>query len=164
MTAYRELLRVLTDAGVEYVIVGGVAGVLHGSVRFTEDLDVVYARTDDNIQRLCTALVPHDPYPRGAPKGLPFTWDERTLRSGLNFTLDTKLGALDLFGEIAGGGDYSALAANVIAMDLDGLPVRCVDLPTLVRLKRAAGRPKDLEAIAELEALREERDADDASG
>ena len=90
--------------------------------------------------------------------------DERTVLAGLNFTLTTALGDLDLLGEVAGGGGYAQLAPRTVEVDVAGLRVRCVDLPTLIALKRAAGRPRDLETIAELEALREEREGPPASG
>jgi len=134
-----------------------VAATLHGSARLTADLDVVYARGERNLERLVSALAPLHPYPRGAPAGLPFRWDAGTLRDGLNFTLKTDLGDLDLFGEITGGGSHEDLLAHAVEVTLFGLPVRVLDLPTLIRTKRAAGRPRDFEAQAELEALERER-------
>lgn len=98
------------------------------------------------------------PYLRGAPAGLPFRLDEPTLEAGLNFTLTTSAGELDLLGEVAGGGTYQALIPHSRRLDLLGATCWCVDLDTLIRLKQAAGRPKDFEALAELVALREERD------
>jgi hypothetical protein len=118
---------------------------------------VVYGRSTENLERIARALGPHHPALRGAPAGLPFRLDVPTLRSGLNFTLTTDLGAIDLLGEIAGGGTYESLRESSRELELFGLRVLCLDLDALVRTKRAAGRPKDLEAIAELEALREER-------
>jgi len=87
------------------------------------------------------------------PAGLPFKFDVPTIKHGLNFTLDTDFGPLDLLGEATGGGTYDALLSHTVTLDLFGGPVLCVDLPTLIRLKRAAGRPKDLLALAELEAI-----------
>lgn len=153
------LVRVLSGGGVEYVIVGGVAANLHGALRTTLDLDIVYARTPENMARLAAALAPYHPYLRGAPKGLPFTLDAATIARGLNFTLVTTLGDLDLLGEVTGGGGFGELAATAEWVRLDDLECRLVSLPTLIRLKRAAGRGKDREALAELEALLEERDA-----
>lgn len=150
------LLEALAD--VELIIVGGFAGNAHGAIRNTRDLDVVYRRTPHNIDRLVGALKPYKPYVRGAPPGLPFVWDARTVRMGLNFTLTTSIGQLDLLGEVAGGGDYDRLASHVDEVSLFGRKYRCVDLPTLIHLKRAAGRPKDFEALAELEALLEEKE------
>jgi hypothetical protein len=82
-----------------------------------------------------------------------------TLRAGLNFTLTTSAGDIDLFGEIVGGGGYEDLRLHTVAMEIFGHPVQVLDLPWLIRVKRAAGRPKDLEIIAELEALQEEIDS-----
>lgn len=158
MTDFEKILVALSDAEVEFVIVGGVAATAHGSARLTQDVDVVYARTTDNVDRLVRSLAPFEPYLRGAPAGLPFRWNRETVERGLNFTLTTTIGDIDLLGEITGGGGYDALLPHSEEMTFFGRPCRCLDLPTLIRVKRAAGRPRDLEAIAELEALLEERD------
>jgi hypothetical protein len=152
------LLRSLATGGVEFIVVGGVAGAAHGLARATYDLDVVYARSTANLQRLAMALAPLDPYLRGAPPGLPFRLDIETLRRGLNFTLTTRLGDLDLLGELTGGGGYEDLLAHAIEATMFDERCRYLGLEKLIEVKRAAGRPKDLEVIAELEALKEERD------
>lgn len=157
MTDFAALLRALAGSGVEFIIVGGAAATAHGSARLTIDLDIVYRRSPENIRRLVAALSGYHPYLRGAPPGLPFTWNEPTVKSGLNFTLTTDVGELDLFGEIAGGGGYEALVGHCITLSLFGVQCLCLDLPTLIRVKRAAGRPKDLETVAELEAILEEQ-------
>ena len=157
MTDFPQLLALLADGRVDYVIVGGLAATIHGSSRLTQDIDVVYDRADGNLQRLADALHDVNPYLRGAPPGLPFEWSAPTLRRGLNFTLTTSLGELDLLGEIPGGGAYKDLLPHSIEVELFGRAHRCLDLPALIRAKRAAGRPRDLEAAAELDALREER-------
>jgi hypothetical protein len=155
MTDFKALLERLARGNVEFIIVGGVAAAAHGAVRTTLDLDLVYARTPDNLQRLADALKELRPYPRGAPEGLPFRWDAKTLANGLNFTLRTTLGDIDLLGEITAGGGYDALAPHTVEMALFGARCRCIALDELIRVKRAAGRPKDYEAIAELEKLLE---------
>ena len=157
MTDFEGLLRALADAGVEFILVGGLAARAHGSARSTQDIDVVYSRSHPNLQRLHRALSRHAPYPREAPPGLPFRWDSATLEAGLNFTLTTRLGALDLLGEIPGGGTYADLRPFTVPLDLFGVRCECLDLDKLIATKRAAGRPRDFAAIAELEALREER-------
>ncbi len=150
------LLEHLADAGVEFVLVGGLAATVHGSARATYDVDVVYSREPVNIERIAQALAAHHPYLRGAPPGLPFRLDAETIRRGLNFTLSTDLGPLDLFGEISGGGTFERLVPHTLTIELSGRGIRCLSLDKLIEVKRAAGRPKDLEAVAELEALREE--------
>lgn len=108
MTDFEGLLRALVEQRVELIQVGGLAARAHGSARSTQDVDVVYARTEENLVRLERALGPLDPYLRGGPPGLPFSFDLATLHAGLNFRFTTRLGAIDLLGESTGGGGFSA--------------------------------------------------------
>jgi len=153
VTDFRALIEALCKSAVEFVLVGGVAATLHGSARLTQDVDVVYSRKPENLVRIARALQPLNPTLRGAPAGLPFRLDEQTLAAGLNFTLTTSAGDIDLLGEIAGAGTYEALAGHTVAVELFGLRCLCLDLPTLIHAKIAAGRPRDLDAVAELRAL-----------
>ena len=158
MTDFAGVIRTLVDAGIDFILVGGVAGTVHGSARLTRDVDVVYERSPENMRRLVDALSSHNPYLRGAPQGLPFLWDFNTIQRGLNFTLTTRLGDLDLLGELTGGGGFEQLREHSSTVRVFDRDVQVLDLDWLIRVKRAAGRPRDLEAVAELEALREERD------
>jgi hypothetical protein len=160
MTDFEGLLQLLATANVEFIVIGGVAAFAHGSARVTLDLDVVYNRDARNIGRIVDALAPLAPYPRGIPEGLPFKWDEMTLRNGLNFTLTTQLGAIDLLGEITAGGDYAQLLPHTQSVDVYGTPCLCLDLDELIRVKKATARPKDFEAVAELELIRNRRRQD----
>ena len=96
MTRFGDLLRALASGDVDFILVGGVAAAAHGSLRSTQDVDVVYSREVSNIERVVGAIGPYHPYLRGAPAGLPFQFDVETLRAGLNFTLVTDLGWIDL--------------------------------------------------------------------
>ena len=156
MTDFNALLRLLVENKVEFIIVGGAAATAHGSARLTLDLDVVYRRTTENITRMVDALKSIQPYLRGAPPGLPFDWSAPTIQKGLNFTLVTTLGALDLLGEIVGGGGYEQLRPETIEVEIAGVTCLCLNLDRLITVKRAAGRPKDLEVIAELQQIRDE--------
>jgi len=156
VTDFIALLRVLAKEAVDFILVGGVAAAAHGSARLTQDVDIVYSRDPKNIIRLVSALAPCNPYLRGAPPGLPFRWSAETLSNGLNFTLTTSIGDIDLFGEIAGGGSYEGLLEDTVTLRISGIECRCVSLQRLILLKRAAGRPRDLDVIAELEAILEE--------
>ena len=158
MTArFEEIVRLLVQHEIKFIVVGGWAAAVHGSARTTLDLDVVYSRERENIRRLVSAVGSIQPYLRGAPLGLPFSFDEKTVRNGLNFTLTTSLGDLDVLGEVAGGGTYEQLLPFTVELPLLGMRCRCVTLERLIQLKRAAGRAKDLQVLAELEALLEER-------
>jgi predicted nucleotidyltransferase len=163
MTDFKALLRALAEGGVECILIGGVAAAVHGSTRLTLDVDVVYRRSPENIERLVLALTPYRPYLRGAPSGLPFRWQATTIERGLNFTLTTDVGDLDLFGEIAGGGAYEELLPYSVTIQVFGMECRCLRLERLIHVKRAAGRPKDLESVAELEAILEEQLGDTQS-
>jgi hypothetical protein len=161
---FEALLRLLLDHRVEFIVIGGVAATLHGSARATFDLDIIYSRSHENIRRLVEALDSVHPYLRGAPPGLPFRFDTPTVERGLNFTLDTSLGPLDVLGEVAGGGRFEDLLARAETVRLFGFDCLCVSLEGLIALKRAAGRPKDNEVLAELEWLLERRPGASAHG
>jgi hypothetical protein len=155
------ILHLLSNNAAEFVIVGGVAGSIHGSAYATFDLDICYARHGTNLEILAHSLAPLHPRLRGAPADLPFIWDVETLRRGLNFTLQTDLGDLDLLGEIAGLGSFDQVSAAALPIILFGVKYYVLSLDGLIAAKRAAGRPKDLLVLPELEALREiERDSD----
>ncbi len=157
MTEFEKIARVLADGGVRFIVIGGYAAIFHGLAHSTYDVDVVYARDRENIRRLVGALEPLHPYLRGVERGLPFVLDERTMRNGLNFTLDTDLGKLDLLGEVPGARSYDELLPHSTEMEANGIKYRCATLERLIQMKRAAGRPKDLEIIASLQALLEEK-------
>ena len=154
---FESLLAALVENKVEFILIGGVAANLHGSGRATFDLDLIYARSHTNFSAIVSALGSLAPYPRGAPPGLPFQLDERTLANGLNFTLTTSLGDLDLLGEVAGGGTYESLLPGSVYIQISSMQIRCASLEQLISLKGAAGRPKDFEALAELRAIQIER-------
>jgi hypothetical protein len=156
-TDFRRVFHSLTEAGIEFILIGGAAANLHGSPRYTLDVDIVYARTAENLQKLVDWLTPFHPYLRGAPPGLPFQLDLRTLQLGLNFTFTTDLGSIDLLGEVVGGGHYHDLLPFVEMKSPYGIDLPCVNLAKLIEIKRAAGRSKDLEMIAELEIIRQEQ-------
>jgi len=163
IAALEDVVRQMHEHGVRCIVIGGWAAIIHGMARSTNDVDLVYARDEENLQHLVEALRPWDPYLRGAPPGLPFRWDERTMRAGLNFTLITSHGDVDLLGEVCGGGTYEQLLPFTQEVSAGGIPCRVVTLERLIQLKRAAGRTKDLNIIAELQALLEERQKRDSA-
>lgn len=152
---FRRVTAVLTKACVEFVVIGGAAMIAHGSAYVTQDFDVCYERSRNNIRRLVQALAPYHPRLRGAPADLPFRFDEETIRAGLNFTLATDLGDIDLLGEVAGIGLYAAVLGSSECAASSGQEWRVLSLEGLIKAKRTAGRPKDLAAVKELEALKE---------
>jgi hypothetical protein len=155
ITDLEKVNNALLDSGVEIVLIGGAAMVAHGSAYVTRDADYCYRRNRENIRRLASALAPFHPSLRGAPTGLPFVFDEETIRRGLNFTLSTDIGDVDFLGEVAGLGDYEAVRAASEILEVFDRKCPVLSLDGLIRAKRAAGRARDLEVIHELEALQE---------
>lgn len=154
MTSFAQLIAALASHAVDYVVVGGVALVARGGSRLTNDLDIVYERSKANLDRVVAALGPLHPRLRGAPPELPFFFDTRTLHSGLNFTLVTDLGEIDLLGEVTGLGGYAEALPLSGVLPLFGRDVRVLDLAGLERTKRATGRAKDLLDLEMIEALK----------
>lgn len=150
-------LKLLGEYRVECVIIGGVAATLYGSTILTNDLDLCYARNAENLERLSTALQSVNAKLRNAPPDIPFILDAETLRRGLNFTLTTEVGSLDLLGEVRGVGFYKDVIDGAIRYELFGYPFLVIDLRKLILAKQTAGRGKDLVAVAELEAILEKK-------
>lgn len=153
----RALVEALDRHAVDFIVIGGVAGIIHGSSYPTYDFDVLYARDEKNLERMAAALGELDVTLRGAPPDLPFQVEARTLAAGCNFTFDSKYGSFDILGEADGMRSYEVMRADAVRDDLWGAPVRAASVDDLIRMKRAAGRPKDKAMAEELIALTEDQ-------
>jgi hypothetical protein len=116
-------------------------------------LDLCYSRKAENLGKLAKALDPFHPTLRGIAEEVAFGLDAFTLRSGMNFTLTTEAGDLDIFGEVTGIGTYERVVTFSEEMEIFGMPCKVLTLEGLINAKRAVGRGKDLRLIPELEAL-----------
>jgi hypothetical protein len=153
----RELLQRLTERGVDFVVVGGVAVILQASPRFTKDLDICYAPEQQNLERLGAVLVELGAKLRGLDDDLPFVPDGRALRQTQILTLTTPDGGLDLLVEPDGAPGYPTLRRRADQIDVDGIVVRVASVEDLMAMKRAAGRPQDLVDLESLEIARRRR-------
>ena len=167
VTDVAEVVRVFARHGVEYVLIGGQAAVVSGAPVFTYDFDACYARSDTNLARLVAALKDLDARLRDArlrvgkmsdeeAEDLPFRIDVPTLSSGLNFTFNTRAGAVDVLGLPAGVAGFEQLRANAVEHDIAGEKVLVASIRDLVSMKQASGRPKDLLMLPTLLALQDE--------
>jgi transcriptional regulator with XRE-family HTH domain len=147
------LLGSLVRHGVDFVVVGGVAGWIHGSAYPTYDLDVAYARDHSNLERLAAALVDVRAQWRGGPPDLPIQLDAAMLHNGANFTFDTAFGRFDVLGELSGVRDYEELRREARIEGYEGLDVRVASIDHLIAMKRAADRVKDRLMIEEYKEI-----------
>lgn len=150
------LLELLERHGVGFVVIGGLAGILHGSSYATYDLDIAYARSTENLERLADALREAGATLRGAPKDLPFKLDARTLAAGQNFTFDTKFGKFDILGDPQGAPPYATLAGDSEAKEIEGFTVAICSIDHLIAMKESAGRNKDKLMATEYRVLADE--------
>ncbi|MDQ6716811.1 MAG: hypothetical protein M3Z17_00530 [Gemmatimonadota bacterium] len=152
--SFESILRGLNEARVRFVVVGGVAAAAHGATRLTNDIDICYDAMDPaNVSALGDLLKNWNAYPRGVEKGLPFIMDGKTLRGAPMMTLTSREGDVDVMDRISGIGDYKSVRSHSEEIEAFGMRFRVIDLPTLIKAKRAAGRPRDFEHLPELEAL-----------
>ncbi len=158
MTQFDVVLKRLIAEKINFVLVGGLAAVFYGSSYETNDLDICYQRTAENIKGIVKFLKSIDAKLRGAPENLPFQLDEKAIRFGMNFTFKTSLGDLDFLGEISGAGSFEQLMKSAEPSDLYGMKIYVISLHELIRAKKAAGRPKDLMHLKELEAIKTMRE------
>lgn len=158
-----EILRRLVDAGVRFVVVGGLAAQAHGSTSLTNDLDICFSRDPDNLHALAAVLADITAIRRGLPADAPTMppLDVRTLRASSVFTLSTRFGDFDLLANPGPGFDYESLMAGAIPATTAGVRIKAAGLDDLMEMKRAAGRPKDRIELEILGALREELDQRD---
>jgi hypothetical protein len=149
-----RLLRRLVEGGVDFLVIGGVAVVVHALPRYTKDLDILYATTPENLERLGTVLMSLNAGLRGIDEDVPFVADARTLRRTQILCLVTDEGNLDLLVRPDGATDYGTMRRRAVEVDLDGIKVPVASIDDLIAMKDAAGRPQDLIDIEALETAR----------
>jgi hypothetical protein len=153
----RKLLGTLVSHGVDFVLIGGMAGAARGSAFITLDVDVAYDRSEANLERLAEALRALEATLRGAPPGLPFVLDAKTLAAGANFTFDTRFGPLDILSDPAGAPGYAKLREEAgEELLVEGISIRVASLDHLIAMKEAAARPRDLLAASEYRVISDE--------
>lgn len=150
---FRRIVHLLTDAGVKFVIIGGVALHLHGADNLTLDMDISFARDRANTDTLAQVLSAQKARYRGFPVDLPCFIDGQMLRNATNLTLETLVGDFDLLAEPEGVDGFAGLWERATVMEIDGLAVRVASLDDLAAMKRVANRPKDQAHLMQIAAL-----------
>ncbi len=154
-TAPLEIFRALNEHGVEYMVIGGVAVQAYGHVRTTQDVDILVAADDRNLERLAEALRRLRARLKGVDAHLLDIdpTDPAQLREGANFGLATRAGGLDVWtdaAELRGARSWEEMRSRAVKTEVAGEAIRFVHRDDLIRMKYAAGREKDLEDIAAL--------------
>ena len=164
MEQTRRLLEVLADSGIDFVIVGGFAAVLHGSSQVTQDIDLCLSFSSDQIEKLRNCLAPFHPKHRVTPQRLSFLEHPENLSSLKNLYLETDLGVLDLLSLIGGVGDYEKVSQSAQEVMLYGRKFKLIGLEALIEAKKFMARPKDIATIHELECVRQNKKKLSAGG
>lgn len=157
MNPFHDLLKRLSDSGVRFVVIGGIAAFAHGSSIATQDLDVCASLDQENLARIINALKDLGPRFRMHPAKPPLPTDASQLAGFRNLCLVTQDAVIDILSEITGVGGYEEAEQHSIVLSVGGIECRVLDLDTLIAAKRAAGRNKDMLVVAELEAIRRKR-------
>jgi hypothetical protein len=151
----KALLLRLQEHGVEFVVIGGVCGVMHGVTLVTTDLDICCPFTLENLRRIEAALKDLHPYHRLAANKLPLTLSEELCSRLKNLYLQTDLGKLDCLSEVAGVGGYAQALQRSVLYRLSYGQFRILDLDAAIASKEAVGRERDLAAVRQLRAIKE---------
>lgn len=149
-------LQTLHRHGVRFVVIGGVGARLYGSPTVTRDTDICYERLPENLERLAGALEDLGARLRDVDEDVPFLLGAKTLGAGDQFTFRTRAGDFDVVGTPAGVHGFDELAEHATPFDIDGITVLVASIDDLIRMKRAAGRAKDLIEVEVLAAVRDE--------
>ena len=151
----RRIFETFEHHGVDYIVIGGIAAIAHGSTRNPRDVDFVASTDRPNLERLAAALRDLDARLSDTDAHLLGidVHDPETLGSGANFTMETDAGGLDFFNDVPGAAPYDQLRHRALVIDLDGVTIRVAGRDDLIRMKQASGRPQDLDDIAALTAL-----------
>jgi predicted nucleotidyltransferase len=161
MQDFDQLLQRLADSGIEFVIVGGYAAVIHGSAYITRDLDICAVLTPETVERLRDVLAEWNPKHRMTPQRLSFL-EFPKFGTVQNLYLQTDVGVIDILSSILGVGDFARLKANAEMFDIDGRQYPVLSLQDLIAAKEAVGREKDLLVAKELKCIAAKRQQGDA--
>lgn len=153
-TEFLHIISLLSRAECDLVVIGGLGIQIHGGDHMTGDADFALSRRRENCRRIADALAPYHPKPVDWPEDVPYVWDDQMLMNSTNLTLDTDLGRIDFLAEPDGAPPYEILKERAMRFDLDGREVLVASIDDLISMKKAAGRPKDLAHVAELETIK----------
>jgi hypothetical protein len=150
-----RLLEKLLGGDVQFVVIGGVAAVLHGSTLLTRDLDICIPLGSESVLRIQAALKDLHPRIRAGSDVVSLELDEPSAAAVKNLYITTDEGRLDCLGFVDGVGDFGQVLRESVELDLGGFSCHVLGIQALIRSKEALGRPHDQQTVVQLKALRE---------
>jgi len=150
-----NLVDMLSDAGVEFVIIGGLAGIIHGSTRTTQDIDICCKFTPENLSKLFTAIKNANPVHRMSPNRPVLVLNSQNADKFKNLYLDTDIGQLDCLGEVQGIGSFDEVCKNAISVHIGGKNYQVLSLDALIKSKKSLNRPIDKQDVIQLQAIKQ---------
>jgi len=155
MKELTDILLLLAKHNVDFVVVGGYAAGAYGSPVLTQVFEICCDFSPENLMRIQQALEGRNPVHRMTTKRLPLILTPDKCKGLKNLYLDTDAGQLDCLESVSGVGDFDTVKQHSIVIEIDGVECRLIDLDALIKAKVAMGRPRDLAAVLELEAIKE---------
>jgi len=150
---FTDLLKILSKGKVDFVIVGGYAGIVYGSTVVTEDIDICCDFSVENLLRLQKALAKVHPVHRMTPKKIKLNLTKENCGQFKNLYLDTDIGQLDCLNSISGVGDFKQVKKASVPIEVEGTKLRVLNIDALIESKKAMKRNSDMQAITQLEAM-----------
>ncbi|HBG78472.1 MAG TPA: hypothetical protein DDW84_06475 [Phycisphaerales bacterium] len=147
----------LSDAGVEFVIIGGLAGIIHGSTRTTQDIDICCKFTPENLFKLFAAVKNTNPVHRMSPNRPVLVLNSQNADKFKNLYLDTDIGQLDCLGEVQGIGNFDEVCKNAISVHIGGKNYQVLSIDALIKSKKSLNRPTDKQDVIQLQAIKQFR-------
>jgi hypothetical protein len=157
-TAFHEIIEKLAKGKIKFILIGGFAGIAHGGTYVTQDVDICLDFSIDNLMALQEILKDIHPVHRMTPKRLILELTAQNCANLNNLYLDTDMGQLDCLGYVKGLGKYKDIESLSEIRDIgNGLKIRILAIDALIKTKKSMNRPKDREALLELEAIRKQK-------
>jgi len=151
------LLKKLSKSKVDYIIIGGFACIAHGCTYVTQDIDICLDFNTDNLLRLQKALADLHPVHRMTPKKLKLHLTKENCKQLKNLYLDTDIGQLDCIGFVEGAGDFKQVKSKSMLLEINKVKVSVLNIDAIIESKKNLNREKDIQAIAQLEAIKKLR-------
>ena len=145
----------LSDAGVEFVIIGGLAGIIHGSTRTTQDIDICCKFTPENLLKLFAAIKNANPVHRMNSNRPVFVLNTENADKFKNLYLDTDIGQLDCLGEVHSIGSFDEVCKNAISFRIGSKNYQVLSLDALIKSKKSLNRPIDRQDVIQLQAIKQ---------